>query len=73
MAWASDNKGLNYITIHGSKNSLWRQSLDGSSPRLVADLGDEEIGGFELSPDKSYFGFVRGKWIHDAVLIEGLK
>lgn len=73
IAWASDNQSLNYITIHESKNSLWRQSLDGSSPRLVADLGDEEIGDFALSPEGSYFGFIRGKWIHETVLIEGLK
>ena len=73
IAWASDNKTFDYIIEDGSKNSLWRQSLDNDQPRLIADLGNEEIEDFALSPDDSTFAFIRGKWIHDAVLIEGLK
>jgi Tol biopolymer transport system component/DNA-binding winged helix-turn-helix (wHTH) protein len=73
LAWAGDNKSLSYITIHESKNSLWQQSLDGGRPRLVADLGDEEIEDFAFSPDGNYFGLIRGKWTHEAVLIQGLK
>ena len=37
------------------------------------DLGNDEIAGFALSPDDNTFAFIRGRWIHDAVLIEGLK
>ncbi len=73
IAWESDNKSFNYITANSSKNSLWRQSLDNYKPRLIADLGNEEIEDFAASPDGKYFAFIRGKWIHDAVLIEGLK
>ena len=73
IAWASDDKSLNYITANGPKNSLWRQSLDNDKPRLIADLGNEEIEDFAVSPEGSSFGFIRGKWIHDAVLIQGLK
>ena len=73
IAWESDNKSLNYITALGPKNSLWRQSLDNDNPRLIADLGNEEIEDFAESPDGSNFAFIRGRWIHDAVLIEGLK
>jgi Tol biopolymer transport system component/DNA-binding winged helix-turn-helix (wHTH) protein len=73
IAWARDNKSLNYITANGPKNSLWSQTLDNGRPRLIADLGNEEIGDFAVSPDGSNFAFIRGKWIHDAVLIEGLK
>lgn len=72
IAWEGDNRTLNYITAIGLQNSLWRQSLDSDKPRLIADLGNEEIADFALSPDGS-FAFIRGKWIHDAVLIEGLK
>ena len=73
IAWESDNRSLNYITTNSSKNSLWRQSLDNDTPRLIADLGTEEIEAFELAPDGSNIGFIRGRWIHNAVLIEGLK
>ena len=72
IAWEGDNRTLNYITAIGLQNSLWSQSLDQAGPRLIADLGDEEIEDFALSSDGS-FAFIRGKWIHDAVLIGGLK
>jgi len=36
-------------------------------------VGNEEISDFALSPDDNTFAFIRGKWIHDPVLIEGLK
>ena len=74
IAWMSDNQSFYYVTINGSQNSLWRQSLDnGYPPHLIANLGNEEIADFALSPDGSTFAFIRGRWIHDAVLIEGLK
>jgi hypothetical protein len=70
----SDNKSFYYVTLNGSQNILWRQSLDnGNRPHLIANLGNDEISGFAPSPDESAFVFIRGRWIHDAVLIEGLK
>ncbi len=73
IAWAGDSKSLFYITANGSRNSLWRHSLDEENPHLVGDLGDEEIAHFAVSPDGTSFAFIRGRWIHEAVLIEGLK
>jgi Tol biopolymer transport system component/DNA-binding winged helix-turn-helix (wHTH) protein len=74
IAWMSDNKSLYYVTTNGSQNFLWLQSLDKDNPpRRIANLGNEEISDFALSPDDSTFAFIRGKWVHDAVLIEGLK
>jgi Tol biopolymer transport system component/DNA-binding winged helix-turn-helix (wHTH) protein len=73
VAWANDNKSFYYITANGPKNSLWLQSLDGDQPHLIGDLGNEEIAHFDLSPDGKELAFIRGRWIHDAVLIEGLK
>ena len=74
IAWMSDNKGFYYVAINGSQNLLWRQSLDSDNPpHLIANLGNEEIAHFVLSPDDNTFAFIRGSWIHEAVLIEGLK
>ncbi len=73
IAWAGDDKSLCYITANGSRNSLWKQSLDDENPHLLGDLGDEEIAHFAVSPDGASFAFIRGRWIHDAVLIEGLR
>ncbi|HXG82637.1 MAG TPA: winged helix-turn-helix domain-containing protein [Pyrinomonadaceae bacterium] len=73
IAWSSDNRTLNFITDMNAKNSLWAQSLDEDKPRFIADLGDKEIQDFALAPDGSAFAFTRGEWLHDAVLIDGLK
>jgi Tol biopolymer transport system component/DNA-binding winged helix-turn-helix (wHTH) protein len=73
LAWSADNRTLNFITNYDSKNLLWQQSLDENQPRLVADLGDKTIQDFALAPAGGNFAYVRGKWIHDAVLINGFK
>ena len=72
-AWSGDNLSFYYITTDDSQNLLWRQTLDDAAPSKIANLGGEDIEDFALSPDGATFAFVRGKWIHDAVLIEGLK
>ena len=73
IAWGTDNQTLQYITTNGSRSFLWRRSLDNEKPHLIADLGDDVIGDFALSPDGSSVALIRGKWLHDAVLIEGLQ
>ncbi len=73
IGWSNDNKTINYVTDENSKNYLWQQSLDGGKPRFVADLGDKQIEDFALAPDGENFAFIGGEWLHDAVLIDGLK
>jgi Tol biopolymer transport system component len=74
IAWKNDNQSFYYVTINGSQNSLWLQTLyTNNPPQLVGNLGNEEIAHFALSPDENTFAFIRGKYVHDAVLIEGLK
>ena len=74
IAWKNDDKSFYYVTINGSQNSLWLQSLDNNNPpQLVGNLGSDEIPHFALSPDKNSFAFIRGRFFHEAVLIEGLK
>ncbi len=74
IAWLSDNKSFYYVTVNGSESLLWLQSLHGASaPQQVANLGDDEIADLALSPADGSLAFIRGKWIHEAVLIEGLK
>jgi len=73
VAWAADNTTWYCITTDGSQNLLWRQSLDDEKPTLAGELGNEEIDHFAVSPDGASLAFIRGRWIHDAVLIEGLR
>jgi len=73
VSWGTDNKVFYYVTTDGSQNLLWRQSLDAEDPTLVGELGNEEIAHLAVSPDGNSFAFIRGRWIHNAVLIEGLR
>ena len=74
IAWLSDNKSFYYVADNGSESVLWLQSLHGANaPQQVANLGDDEIADLALSPADGSLVFIRGKWIHEAVLIEGLK
>jgi tricorn protease len=73
IVWAKDDKSFDYVTTGPSKTSLWHESLAGNTPRLIAELGSDEISDIAVSPDGADLVFIRGKWIHDAVLIEGLK
>lgn len=74
IAWLADNKSFYYVTNKGSESLLWLQSLDGASaPQQVANLGDDEIADLALSPIDGSLVFVRGKFIHEAVLIGGLR
>ena len=73
IVWAKDGNSFYYVSTGNSGNILWRQSLNAQKPEKFADLGDEEVTDFSLSPDGRSIAFIRGKWHHDAFLIEGLK
>lgn len=44
-----------------------------NNPQLIGKLGSEEIPYLALSPDENTFAFIRGKYVREAFLIEGLK
>ena len=73
ISWSADSRFISYVAKTNGRNSLWQQATDDSKPLFVADLGDEEIADFSLSPDGNGFATISGKWMHDAVLINGLK
>lgn len=73
IVWANDGRSFSYITGTGVQTTLWQQNLDNEKPRMIASFGGDDIEDLAISPDGRTFAFIRGKWIHDAVLIEGLK
>lgn len=73
VAWGLDTETFYYVTSAASRSSLWRQSLSDERPVFVGDLGDDDVAHLAVSPDGTSIAFIRGRWVHDAVLIEGLK
>jgi DNA-binding winged helix-turn-helix (wHTH) protein/Tol biopolymer transport system component len=78
IVWMPDEKNLAYITANpGFVNKvLWLQPLDQETPRQLRVLGDEEITdgyGLSVSPDGKTLAVIQGGWVHDAILLKGLK
>jgi Tol biopolymer transport system component/DNA-binding winged helix-turn-helix (wHTH) protein len=73
ITWSPDAKSVWYLLTESEQNSLWQLNLSETKPRLVANLGNEHIMDLSMSQDGKRWALVRGKWIHDAVLLEGLK
>lgn len=73
LSWQADSRTINFVLGKDEKTKLWQQRIDEDSPRLVADLGGEDIENFSIAPDGKSFAFTRGSWVHDAVLVTGLK
>ena len=73
LAWSPDSRTINFVTEKNGKHLLWRQSLDAAKPVFEMDMGTEGIESFEIGPVGSSFATIRGSWIHDAVLITGLR
>jgi len=73
IVWAPDGKSVHYIIAIGMQKSLWEQTLTDAKPRMIAGLGSDDIDDLAISPDGNSLAFTRGHWIHDAVLISGLK
>ncbi len=77
VKWSPDGESLAYILADNKfgHNFLWFQPLNADTPRQIAVLGDEVLAasGFALAPDGKRFAVAQGRWLHDAVLLKGLK
>lgn len=74
LVWANDGKTLFYLTDNNPNRVIWRIEIEtGKSEKFTEISGEEEISDFTFSADGKLFAYIRGKWHHDAVLIEGLR
>lgn len=75
LIWSDNGKSLFYLIGDGDykNNVLWQQKLESNTPQKIVDLGDESIETLTVSPDGKDFAIVQGGWLHDAVLLKGLR
>jgi len=62
--WKISRLSCAAITENALKSLLWRQSLE---TVLIAGWATKKLKIVPFSPDGKDFGFIRGKWVHDAV------
>jgi Tol biopolymer transport system component/DNA-binding winged helix-turn-helix (wHTH) protein len=77
LAFHPDGKTIVYLLsdVDYEDTSVYRQGLDGPAQKL-GDLGPEsvsEVSGLSISSDGKTASVVLGGWLHDAVLLRGLK
>ena len=73
LAWMPEADEIAFVSVDGDENYVLQlQPLDGSAARKIADLGNQRISSFAISPDGKNFAVTQGGWRHDAVLIKGL-
>lgn len=54
--------------------TIWKIDAETKKSEKFTDIGgEEEIAHFTFSPDGKSLAYIRGRWNHEAVLIEGLK
>ncbi len=73
IVWSPDGKFLFYLCEGDKQSVVWRLSSETGKSEIFVDLGADEVSDISFSPDGKSFAFVRGKALHDAFLLEGLK
>lgn len=70
---SSDGKNVVYTNGFKDKQSVWLRQLESSNNVQIIPPSDDFYGGLALSPDGKSFAVAQGGWLHDAVLLKGLK
>ncbi|MGH9968127.1 MAG: protein kinase domain-containing protein [Pyrinomonadaceae bacterium] len=71
--WSPDGRALVYVNTLSGVSNLWRQPLDGSTPRQITNFKSDLIYNFAYSHDGRDLALARGSHIRDAVLISEVK
>lgn len=72
--WMPDGESIIYVSTENNQNfALQQQPINGEISQKIADLGNERINSFTVSPDGKNFAVVKGDWRQDAVLLKGLQ
>ncbi|HET6842988.1 MAG TPA: protein kinase [Candidatus Angelobacter sp.] len=72
VRWYRHGKSLLYVVTDNNVSNVWEQPVDGGAPRQITHFREELIFAFALSPDERSLACIRGSWISNVVLIEGM-
>lgn len=73
LTWTADGKFLNYLMSADNEETFWTQDVTKESPTELSNLGKESTMDCRLNANSTKFGFIRGNWKHDAVLLKTLQ
>jgi WD40 repeat protein len=75
LDWLPDGKSVAYILENADfgNHTLWLQSLAEKTPKKIAELGNEEVTSFAVSPDGRTFATVQGVWKNNMILLRSVK
>ena len=73
LQWAVDGKSVLYTVNANNVSNIWRQSIDGGSPKQITDFKEMLMTSFAWSRDGKQLACARGNLMRDAILITDLK
>lgn len=70
LNWTQEENALSYIRKNADGDYiLWLQPYPQTQQKPLFNLGSEEVLDCRIAPDGTNYVFIRGRWKHDAVLI----
>ena len=69
IRWTRDGRGLTYAATIDDAGKLFLQSIDGGTPKLLANFPGERIFSFDWSFDGKRLAVLRGNLSTDTVMI----
>ena len=73
VRWTPDGASLTYIDTHAGVSNLWRQPVDGSSPKQLTTFKSDQIFSYDWSRDGKLLACERGVETSDVVLISSVQ
>jgi len=73
LHWTPDSLALIYIVTNGGTSNLWRQPIQGGTPKQLTNFETEQIFSFDYSRDGKQLVVSRGTYSRDVVLISNFR
>lgn len=68
VRWSPDGSALDYVATTGGSSNIWRQPLDGGTPRQLTAPGEDQIIYFGWNPNGTRLAYIRGRSASDVML-----